>query len=461
MNLLLEIVSEHASVMGDRARWVVGPAGCRIGRGPGNDWELPSHHISRHHVTVRVLNGMYFVEGKGRVPIAINDRRRELRNDDPHPLTDGDRLFIDDYELRATLVHDAASVRGTAARPTFEEIPDPLDDRPIQTASHDPLDLLPPIGGVGRPQRPVKEPKGSTLAASIEDQAYRPADAVSTPDRLPDDWYAKAAQNAAAPVAKVASAPSEGLPDDWFSASAPATPKPAIPTPVAAPRKPAPAVAEHPVAAPAPPVMTSADATTAILAGAGLDVGQARMPPEVAQQLGAIIRIVVEGTMDVLRARNEMRNQFRMPLTQIARADNNPLKFSADAADALHNLLVKQGSAYLGPTEAFEDAFDEIRLHQLAMLKGIQAGFERWLAILDPEQIQERVDKGGAGGLGALAGRKAKLWDEYVAMHTGWQGDRDDAFRRVFGDEFARAYEEELRAQKTAKRAKRRSGPKR
>jgi type VI secretion system protein ImpI len=457
MNLLLEVVSAHAGMMGDKARWVVGPAGCRIGRDPNSDWVLDEPHVSRHHVTVRALNGMFFVEGKGRVPLAINDRRRELRNDDPHPLNDGDRLFIDDYELRATLVHDAPSVRVMSDRPTFEEIPDLLDQRPIQTVTHDPLDLLPPIGGGAHSERPAKASKGLP-PASIEDHAYRPPDAAPRPHRLPDDWYAKAAQNAAASTASVASGPSAEVPDDWYSASAPATPKPAIPTPAAAPRKPAPAVTERPVAAPAPPVMTSGDATTAILAGAGLDVGQVRMAPQVAQQLGEILKIVVEGTMDVLRARNEMRNQFRMPLTQIARADNNPLKFSADAPDALHNLLVKQGSAYLGPTEAFEDAFDEIRLHQLAMLKGIQAGFERWMTILDPDQIQQRVDKGGAGGLGALTGRKAKLWDEYVAMHAGWQGDRDDAFRRVFGDEFARAYEEELKAQKTAKRARRRSG---
>jgi type VI secretion system protein ImpI len=429
MNLLLEIVSEHASVMGDKARWIVGPAGCRIGRGPGNDWELPSRHISRHHVTVRVLNGMYFVEGKGRVPIAINDRRRELRNDEPHPLADGDRLFIDDYELRATLVHDAASVRATSARSTFEEIPDLLDERPIQTTSHDPLDLLPPVAGGAHSERPAKGSR-PLPPASIEDHTYAPPNAATPQVLWPDDWPGMTGQNASSSPPGVASAPSESVPPDWYSASAPS--------------------------APAPSFVPSNDATTAILAGAGMDVGQVRMAPQVAQQLGEILKIVVEGTMDVLRARNEMRNQFRMPLTQIARADNNPLKFSANAADALHNLLIKQGSAYLGATEAFEDAFDEIRLHQLAMLKGIQAGFERWLSILDPEQIQQRVDKSGAGGLGALAGRKAKLWDEYVAMHRGWQDDRDDAFRRVFGDEFARAYEEELRAQKTAKRARRR-----
>ena len=57
-----------------------------------------------------------------------------------------------------------------------------------------------------------------------------------------------------------------------------------------------------------------------------------------------------------------------MRLTQFRAADNNPLKFSANVDDALHNLLVKRNAAYLEPVEAFEDAFDDLRDHQIAML---------------------------------------------------------------------------------------------
>jgi predicted component of type VI protein secretion system len=62
-----------------------------------------------------------------------------------------------------------------------------------------------------------------------------------------------------------------------------------------------------------------------------------------------------------------------MRLTQFRTADNNPLKFSASVDDALHNLLVKRNAAYLGPVEAFEDAFDDLRDHRMAMLAGIAA----------------------------------------------------------------------------------------
>ena len=64
-----------------------------------------------------------------------------------------------------------------------------------------------------------------------------------------------------------------------------------------------------------------------------------------------------------------------MRLTRFRPTDNNPLKFSANVEDALHNLLVKRNPAFLQPVEAFEDAFDDLRAHQLAMLAGMQVDF--------------------------------------------------------------------------------------
>ena len=65
-----------------------------------------------------------------------------------------------------------------------------------------------------------------------------------------------------------------------------------------------------------------------------------------------------------------------MPVTTVQASENNPLKFSANAEDALHNLLVKRNPAYLGPLPAFEDAFADVRLHQMAMLHGVRAAFD-------------------------------------------------------------------------------------
>src|SRR5262249_59424405 len=121
--------------------------------------------------------------------------------------------------------------------------------------------------------------------------------------------------------------------------------------------------------------------------------------PELARAFGQIIRVVVSGVMDVLQSRREIKDEFRMRMTQFRPAENNPLKFSANVEDALHNLLVKRNAAYLGPVEAFEDAFADLRSHQLAMLAGMRVAFESMLAEFDPDRLQEEFDRQAGKGL--------------------------------------------------------------
>ena len=105
--------------------------------------------------------------------------------------------------------------------------------------------------------------------------------------------------------------------------------------------------------------------------------------------------------MDVLQSRRQIKDEFRMRMTQFRPAENNPLKFSANVEDALHNLLVKRNAAYLGPVDAFEDAFADLRNHQLAMLAGMRVAFESMLAEFDPDRLQEEFDRQACEGSGA------------------------------------------------------------
>ncbi|MPZ18967.1 MAG: type VI secretion system-associated FHA domain protein TagH [Luteitalea sp.] len=190
----------------------------------------------------------------------------------------------------------------------------------------------------------------------------------------------------------------------------------------------------------------------AVLAGAGLD--GVRVTPELARSFGQILRVVVSGVMDVLRARQHIKDEFRMRTTQFRAADNNPLKFSVNVEDALHNLLVKRNPAYLGPVEAFEDAFDDLRNHQLAALAGMRVAFESMLAEFDPDRLQQQFDRQLKRG--ALLGMGAKLhyWDLYRDRRDAIAKDPDASFRKLFGEEFARAYEEQLSRLKAERHAR-------
>jgi type VI secretion system protein len=191
-----------------------------------------------------------------------------------------------------------------------------------------------------------------------------------------------------------------------------------------------------------------------LLAAAGIDA--ARVTPELSAQFGQILRVVVAGLMDVLRARERIKDEFRMRMTTFKQADNNPLKFSANVEDALHNLLVKRNAAYLGPVEAFEDAFQDLRNHQMAMLAGMRVAYDAMLKEFQPEQLQEEFDRHLKGGSFLSGPAKMKYWELYRNRFHDMVKDADSSFRNLFGDEFAKAYEEQLVRLKTLNRADRR-----
>jgi type VI secretion system FHA domain protein len=179
-----------------------------------------------------------------------------------------------------------------------------------------------------------------------------------------------------------------------------------------------------------------------MLRAAGVD--PANCSPETAATLGQILLIVVQGTIDALRARDEIKSQFRLAVTRVRVADNNPLTFAIDAAHAINSLLTERNPAFLPPVEAFQRAFDDIRLHQMAMLAGMRAGFENLLARFDPEQLQEGFEKQVKRSAGLLGVGKPKYWELYADYFAELRGDPEDAFRRLFGEEFARAYEKQI-----------------
>jgi type VI secretion system protein ImpI len=248
-------------------------------------------------------------------------------------------------------------------------------------------------------------------------------------------------------------------------ASAPSQPV-SQPAPVAPAARAAP-VARIPPAEPAAAVGTpSVEAPSAaglehgahdLLAALGLDARA--VDPAITAQLGAIIRTVVEGMIEVLRARAEVKNNFRMSMTSVRVVENNPLKFSLDAADALHNLFVKRNPGYLGPLEAFREGFQDIAFHELAMLAGIRAAYQSMVAKFSPAHLEETY----AGNLKRNSvlpiGGRPKLWDMYCAQFGNIEKDSEGSFQLLFGEEFAKAYHKQLeRLSQAAKLQKKQTG---
>jgi type VI secretion system FHA domain protein len=158
-------------------------------------------------------------------------------------------------------------------------------------------------------------------------------------------------------------------------------------------------------------------------------------------ELTEMFHIAVDAMMDVLRARAELKNSFRLPATLIQRSENNPLKFAPTAQEAVRKLFAPPNDGFLSGSAALRDAADDIRNHQMAMLAGVRSAFQSLLANFDPARI-EKESEGSARRL-PLAGRP-RYWERYKAQFDALIRNPDECFQRLFGDEFARAYDEQL-----------------
>ena len=188
----------------------------------------------------------------------------------------------------------------------------------------------------------------------------------------------------------------------------------------------------------------------ALLAAAGLQ--GAPVTPDLSASFGSILKIVVDGLRDVLRAREELKNQFRLQATSVAAWENNPIKFSANTEDALHNLLVRHNPAYLEPVAAFESAFEDLRIHQMAMFAGLRAGYQAMLTAFDPVTLEQKFGRYARGGL-LSASAKPRYWDLYREVFEETTSDPDGSFWTLFGTAFSKAYEEQTQLLKQRFRA--------
>lgn len=219
------------------------------------------------------------------------------------------------------------------------------------------------------------------------------------------------------------------------AASAPVTPvQPMVAAPVPVP-VPAPTA---PVAPPAPSI-SEAQLLKMFLAGAGISDPNfipAEQWPEVMKTVGTLFRSLTEGLMEVLRARAEMKSEFRVAMTTIRSLDNNPLKFNPDVESVMKLMMAPKNPAFIDANEAVKEGFRDIKFHQMAMTAGIQASLAEILFRFNPESFEKMI------GEGLVFQKKARFWELYCEKYPEL---KTRAVEEFFGDEFAEAYEKQMR----------------
>jgi len=177
---------------------------------------------------------------------------------------------------------------------------------------------------------------------------------------------------------------------------------------------------------------------------------------EINEISGEFIRYAVEGLMQTLSSRNNVKNTFRMNMTTIQPVENNPLKFSANVDDALENMFLKDGNSYKKPIETIQESFESIADHQVAILAGIRSAFKSIVKRFEPQVLESRFEKQNKRGL-IPRNEKAKNWEAFNAYYEELFSDIDGSFQYLFGDEFSEAYEEQLQSLSFARKGQNKS----
>lgn len=184
----------------------------------------------------------------------------------------------------------------------------------------------------------------------------------------------------------------------------------------------------------------------AFLQGAGLTSLHlsSGLTTEMMETLGKLVASSVEGTMSLIAQRALVKREVNADVTMVVLRKNNPLKFFPDSQTVLTQMLRKKMPGFMTPAEAMEDAFQDLRAHQLGVVAGMKAAMDA---------LQKRFEPAGFAGLLPAptfmdkinpARRKADMWDHFVDMFEDLSLESKDEFQNLFGKEFLAAYEREV-----------------
>ncbi|MBV1921386.1 MAG: type VI secretion system-associated FHA domain protein TagH, partial [Pseudomonadales bacterium] len=489
--LVLEITSSERFLLGENASKQFLPVGGVIGRSQGCDWVIPdqSRHLSGRHAQISAEGEDFYIIDLSTNGVFLNGGTSPLDKDKPHKLRSEDTLMMGDIQFKVVIHLDAIcnGFTPTSFAPTTGEKQD--KGAPIL----DPLEML--------RQKMPNALNNATDNASNNAQGLSPSN--SEKHQL-DQWHGESVSmpDGLSAIRETFDAPamhSELLPEDWLSIdlgdtvlprrspqtsqvfSSPPMPTPGIrqsSSPKQALRAEQPQPNVDPFKTPveitpsamvsvidsyqtiSQPVQTNSQAQlqsnehlAAFCRGLGVSEDALASVDTVVlmEQAGEALKETFAGMVHVMKSRASLKNEFRMDMTLVQADKNNPLKFAVDEQQVLQHFLKSDRDSFLTIPAALSESFTDIQEHQIGVMAAVQGSLTQLLGKLDPEQLEERFDRGQAKGF-SMAGKRARYWDAYKEYHADIQQE-ESTFSSVFGDTFSTTYKDQVDRLKAAKRS--------
>ncbi|MCS3450446.1 MULTISPECIES: type VI secretion system-associated FHA domain protein TagH [Bradyrhizobium] len=428
---------------------VTGRRSVDIGRDRHLDWTLPdpARMISGKHCEIHYRDGGYWLHDVSTNGTFLNGADQRIRG--AHRLRNGDRLVIGHYVIGVSLDLDEPA-EGTPSHGAQQPAPLAQQHADYQELWAPGRDVPPPIDPqqLRKPReaaRPVN-PEFLDWAASVPPAGVDPVrHSPQMPHREPplhDDmsWAAGPVATPKPPVDVLHAMPTPRRPSVWADDEAAVLPPPA-PSPAGHVGAPRPQLAE-----PAPAMAASIgnpEFARLVARAAGLPDGffADKTEAELAEQLGVILRMTVENLMALLQARTQAKQLTRSTSqTTIQAIENNPLKFSPTAEDAMRILFGPPTRSYLDAPHAFAQGFKDLKSHQLKTYAAMQHAVRGLIASIDPTLMARELElQRGARSL--FGSNKSKLWDEFLTRWNAHLGRDESAPIDTFMLHFSEYYD--------------------
>jgi type VI secretion system FHA domain protein len=478
--------------------------GGSVGRSAENHFVLadPEKYVSRKHAVISFENGVYYLTDTSTAGTYVTNKDLHVHRNRVQ-LSDGDTLRIGDYDLMVSILGNDSidstplAVSPQAEDPSIFNFGDDIKsdatpavenifeaEKGFPEADDDPFDFGPPdqdssahrIGGhiEGSPDSdsfvPPQVAPGEPVQTIPQDfdlddlfgggnQTANQADGAGQNADLFQEPVKPEADTPGSPVEQFFPDTAPKAPDAGGDPSTPPAPREASPMPPSEPARVSEqqSIPKQPQAA-APETTPVSDVAETPREHATEDHGEllneffkaagiedsaflsAQQYPELMRTMGEVFKELIDGLMTVLRARSELKSQFRVSMTILQSVENNPLKFSPTVSEALKLLLASKQPGFVDAVEAIREGYQDVMNHQLAITAGVQASLMSLISRFDPQKFASKYEEG------IVVNKKAKCWEDY---RQAYRDIAREALENFFGDEFARAYEEQIRKLRT------------
>jgi type VI secretion system FHA domain protein len=408
MALRLSVVSDHRQMLGERSSIVLRAGGATIGRSPSNDWVLPDpqRYVSARHARIAWRNGQYFVEDLSTNGVYVNEDERPLGKDVARQLCTGDVLRVGEYQLVVAFEEEPRP----AAAPASAQAP--------AVAVPTSFGELRAVNRTAQPDLGAALDLGELLVPDLPANSGQPVNA-----------FGQAVT--AASTAQVFAETSPGLDDEAIARRIARLAR-------AAQRNPK-------NRASLPALFDVQSGLAAFCRGAGID--NDRLPADAQTRLmhlaGQLVREALVGLKDLERARNEIRNRFRIEIHTDA-DDPRPSLAGAAIEELLANLMNQHEARQIDAVQWLRETVDSAKAHESASALALRAAFIEFVDRLDPAELEARFERASKRGK-SRAGGRAGYWDLYAEFYRGLIEMPADHLPHTYVEAFAKAYKDALK----------------